>query len=772
MVSVRSPRERRWRGEDTVIHALSDPSEDSPRIVLKPKLQAPAPRPEQLVRRKLLDLLRNGLDTKVSVISAPTGYGKSTLLAHWRQIEEAEVPFAWVSLDEQDNDPIRLWRHIVEALRQAVPEEENFGADVPVGLSAVEQRFIGITLSKLINELAELPYQVVVVLDDFQFVTEEDSHETVAFFVEHLPENVHLVVSGRSDPPLPLGRLRARAEMNEIRTEQLAFTEDEAVCLLNEKMALEIGPDDLSVLLERTEGWPAGIYLASLSLQNKEDKHALIESFGGSNRYIVSLLGEEVLAAVTEEVRQFLLMTSVLRTMKGALCDAVTGKDDSARLLRELANSNLFVVSLDEQGEWYRYHHLFSELLLYELASGQPNLEPTLRRRASEWLEDEGYIEGAIRQAIAAADYEHVGVLIACHWSGYVFAGHSATVQRWLDSLPEEMITHDAALCLVKAWIHALYGEREESGSFLVLAEDSSYEGPLPDGTASVESGAALVRGIFGYGGVQAMVGAIQSAAELESRQISPRTVLANLGLGLSLYYRGYTSPARRPLEEGLTLTSVDQPVLRIAMLSALSYVAGDEGHLEEAESLAREARGAVEKFNLQEIPQSSVVDIALGRALAKRRKLAEAQAELENGLSMRQRLPDLNPWPTIIGLLTLSDVELARGDRSGAREVLAEARAILEDNPDAGIFPELLERQERKLRARKSREAQLGAELTERERDVLRLLVGELSTRQMAQSLYVAPNTVRTQIKSIYRKLGVSSRGAAVEEAHARGLN
>src|SRR5215207_1490529 len=770
MVIVRSPRERRWRGEDTVIHALSDPSEDSPRIVLKPKLRAPAPRPEQLVRRKLLDLLRNGLDTRVSVMSAPTGYGKTTLLAHWRQVEEAELPFAWVSLDEQDNDPIRLWRHILEALRRVVPEED-FGADVLVGLSAAGEGFVGITLPTLINELAELPHKVVLVLDDYQFVTEKDVHESVTFFVDHLPENAHLVISSHSDPPLPLGRLRARAEMNEIRTQELAFTEEEADCLLNEKMGLDIGPDDLCVLLERTEGWPAGIYLASLSLQNKEDKHVFIESFGGSNRYIVGLLGEEVLGRLSEHVRRFLLETSVLRTMTGPLCDAVTGREGSARLLRELARSNLFVVSLDEQGEWYRYHHLFSELLLYELKSSQLDLVPTLRKRASVWLEGAGFFEGAIRQAIAAADYERVRVLMARYWSGYVFAGHSATVQRWLDSLPQEMITYDAALCLVKAWIHALYGEREESESFLVLAEDSSYEGPLPDGTASVESGVALVRGIFGYGGVQAMVGAIQSAAELESRQNSPRTVLADLGLGLSLYYRGYTSRARKPLEEGLTLTSVDQPVLRIAMLSALSYVAGDEGQLEEAESLAREARGAVVKFNLQEIPQSSVVDIALGRALAKRRKLAEAQAELENGLLMRQRLPDLNPWPTLIGLLTLSDVGLARGDRNGARKVLAEARAILEDNPDASIFPELVERQERKLRARKAREGQLDGELTERERDVLRLFGGKLSTRQMAQSLYVAPSTVRTQIKSIYRKLGVSSRGDAVKEAHARGL-
>jgi LuxR family maltose regulon positive regulatory protein len=361
--------------------------------------------------------------------------------------------------------------------------------------------------------------------------------------------------------------------------------------------------------------------------------------------------------------------------------------------------------------------------------------------------------------------------LIARHWFGYVLGGQIASAERWLESLPEEMIAHDAALCLVKAWISALYGEREESERFLALAEGSSHEGPLPDGTASVESGVALMRGVFGYGGVRAMAEAIQNAAELESERISPRTALADFGLGLSLYYRGDTSRARKPLKEGLRLTRIDQPVLRLLMLSALSLVAGDEGHLEEAESLAREARTAVERFKLQEVPQSTVVNIALGRALAKRGKLAEARVELENGILLRQRHGDMNPWPTIIGLLTLSEVELARGDRSGARQALAQARAIMEEYPDAGIYPELLALQEENLRVRKPREAQLGGELTERELDVLRLLVGELSTRQMAQSLYIAPNTIRTQIKSIYRKLGVSSRKQAVDEAHAMGL-
>src|ERR687890_840828 len=480
------------------MHTSSDPSADSPRIVLRPKLRAPLPRPEQLVRRRLLELLRNALDCKVTIMSAQAGYGKTTLLAHWRQVE-ADLPFAWVSLDEQDNDPIRLWRHILEALRRVVPEE-NFEAEVLVELSAVGHRFVGVTLPTLLNELAELPYQVVLVLDDYQFVTEEDSHETVAFFVEHLPENFHLVISSRSDPPLPRGRWLARGEMNEIRTEQLAFLEDEADCLLNEKMGLDIGTDDLSVLLERTEGWPAGIYLASLTLRMREDKHAFIASYGGTNRYVVDLLGEEVLASLHEEVREFLLMTSVLEKMTGPLCDAVVGREDSAMLLRELARSNLFVVPLDEQGEWYRYHHLFSELLLYELKSGRPELVPLLRGRASVWLEDAGFFDEAIRHALVAEDYERGSMLIVRHWLGYVLSGQIATVEAWLEPLPEGPSVHDAALLLVRAWIRVLSGRSEDGEKLLTLAASIPYEGPLPDGTASVEAGVAILRAVFGLG--------------------------------------------------------------------------------------------------------------------------------------------------------------------------------------------------------------------------------------------------------------------------------
>jgi LuxR family maltose regulon positive regulatory protein len=540
---------------------------------------------------------------------------------------------------------------------------------------------------------------------------------------------------------------------------------------LNEKMELDIGPDDLSILLERTEGWPAGIYLASLSLQDKEGKHAFIESFRGSNRYIVGLLGEEVLTGLSEEVRRFLLETSVLRTMSGPLCDAVTGGEGSAGILHELVHSNLFVVSLDEEGEWYRYHHLFSELLFYELRSSRPDLVPTLQKRASEWLEGTGYIEEAIRQAIAAADHGRVGLLIARHWYGYAVAGQTATVQLWLESLPEGMITRDAALCLVKAWLSALGGRREECEEFLALAEGIPHEGPLPDGTASVKTGVVTLRATFAFSGIEDMAVAARRADALGLDRTSPQAPWVKLGLGLSWYFSGNPAQARMTLEEGLRLTDGGRPLLRVAMLSGLSFVAGDEGHPEQAESLAREACTLIDRFRLQGITQTTLAQIALGRALAKQGNQAKAQTELEGALSTRRAVPGLSPWPTLILLLELAPVRAAGGDRAGGREALAEARSILENLPDAGIFPELLERQERRLRERRPRVGQLDGKLTDRELDVLRLLIGESSTRQMAEILYVAPSTVRTQVKSIYRKLGVSSRGDAVEEAHARGL-
>ena len=753
-----------------VNQSSSDPGIPAPSIVLTPKLRAPSLRPEQLVRPRLLGLLEGTSDCKLTVISASAGYGKTTLLTQWRETEKASLPFAWVTVDEQDNDPVRLWSHVVEALRQVVPRED-FAADLIRTISAGGQGLIETTLPILINALAELPQRVVLVLDDYQFITQSNCSESVAFFVEHLPQNIHLVLSCRSDPQLPLGRLRARGEMNEIRTEQLVFSEEEAATLLNERMGLDIDPDDLLLLMNRTEGWTAAIYLAALSMRNRENKHAFIESFGGSNRYIVDLLGEEVLARLREEVREFLLKTSILRRLSGPLCDAVVDREGSGKLLTEFSHANLFVVPLDERSEWYRYHNIFSDLLLYELRSTYPELVPILHERASVWLEDEKFFDAAIWHAVAATDYERAGLLVTRHWYEYVTAGQTKTVENWLESLPEELTTHDPALLLVRAWVCTLSGRGEDGERLLTRAESLPTEGPLPDGTVSVEAGVATIRGVFGLGGVQSTVEAARRAMALDTKRTSSLTGLMHFGLGSSLYLSGERSAARKQFEEALELTGTDQPMLRLVSVSYLSLVATDEGHLEEAESLAREACALVVRFGLQKVPQSSWAPIALGNMLAKRGDLVEAQTTLEDGLSTRRRLPGLSPWPTLIGLLALARVRSARGNRGGARETLAEARTILQTYPDAGIFPESLERQERGLRTIKRRDGSLDEELTRRELDVLHLLASEESTSQIAKRLYVAPSTVKTQVKSIYRKLGVSSRKEAVEDAYARGI-
>jgi LuxR family maltose regulon positive regulatory protein len=282
----------------------------------------------------------------------------------------------------------------------------------------------------------------------------------------------------------------------------------------------------------------------------------------------------------------------------------------------------------------------------------------------------------------------------------------------------------------------------------------------------------ATLRAVFGLSGVQSALEAARRAVALDTERTAPLSALIRFGLGGNLYLSGETSVARKQFEEALALIGAGQPLLRMVTLAFLSIVAAEEGHLEEAESLAREGGALVDRFGLQGIPQSSWAPIALGHMLAKRGDLAEAQTELESGISARKRLPGLSPWPTLIGLAALTQVYRVRGDRVGARAVLAEARTILEGyRNDGGIFPELLEREERKLRTRKSRKGQLDDELTERELDVLRLFDSELTTKQIAQRLYIAPSTARHYIKIIHRKLGVSSRKEAVKQAHTKGL-
>src|ERR1700737_3580118 len=343
-------------------------------VVVTPKLRIPSRRRELVSRARLLHALTAGPPARLTLIEAAPGWGKTTLLTEWSAGAEPGRPFAWVSLDRGDNDPVRFWTYVIQALR---------GVDPLVGtgsLRLVRARGAGLSsevLPLLVNELSALPSFVVLVLDDYHAISNGEIHEGMAFLLDHLPEPLHVVLATRSAPPLPVARSRARGELLEIRAEELRFADDEAAALLNDVLEIGIDPSDVSRLQERTEGWPAGLYLAALSMRGNRDPHEFTEAFAGDDRHIVDYLSTEVLDRPPPELRTFMLRTSMLEGLCGPLCDEVTGGRGSAQLLEDLERANLFLISLDTRRRWYRYHHLFAELLRHELGRLEAELVAT-----------------------------------------------------------------------------------------------------------------------------------------------------------------------------------------------------------------------------------------------------------------------------------------------------------------------------------------------------------------------------------------------------------
>ena len=739
---------------------LSDSS-----ILIRTKLNAPLLRQGLIRRPELVEFARAGSYRKLTLVSAPAGYGKTMLLAEWRVAEEGDTPFAWVSLDAQDDNPRRFWMYVIEALRTVKPE---VGANSLAALKA-GSNLVEFVLPLMVNELASLPEKVVLVLDDYHHVRNEECHEGMRFLIDHAPPTLHLVVSTRVEPPLRLGLLRTRGELSEIRIEKLGFTSKEASELLNEAMVLDLAPTDIGRLVERTEGWAAGLYLAGLSIRNQADASAFVEAFAGDNRNVVDYLVEEVVRAQPEEVQAFLRRSSILEHLSGPLCDAVVGRAGSTEFLRLLERSNLFLVPLDEQREWYRYHHLFRELLRLELVASEPELVPVLHSNASAWYRDSGAVEEAIHHTVAGETAE-APELIARHWLSYVNAGQTASVLGWLGSLSEGLVTSDPCLCLVAAWLSALAGDKEEAERFLSLVEASNYTGPLPDGTSSIESGAALIHALYVFDDARRSCEAARRAVELETDEASPWRAVAYMLLGYCLYWSGEFSEARGYLESAARLAEAsEQHLVTINALSLLSLIEEQGDNLDEAEALAHGALEIVEKNALTHVQQSWSAYVALGKILTGRGELDRAEKELEHGLEL-QRLAGRNP-ELASTLLVLASARHLRGDSKAAYKLVDEAREIIERSADPGILPSLLERVERNLRRALRRQPELSEELTEREATLLQLLATDLTQRQMGDELYLSFNTIKSHVRVIYRKLGVSSRAEAVDQARIYGL-
>ena len=417
--------------------------------LLETKLYTPRWLTGLVSRPRLIERLDQGTERKLTLISAPAGFGKTTLLAEWLAATPAsERPAAWVSLDQSENDPALFWAYFIAALQTV---QSDVGKSALSLLHSPQPPPIETLLGTLLNEITTISRDFVLVLDDYHLIDAQPVHSAIAFLLDHLPPQMHLVIASRSDPPLPLSRLRGRGELAELRASDLRFTPDEAAAFLNKVMGLDLSAADVAALGARTEGWIAGLQLAALSMRGREDMPAFIRAFAGDDRYIVDYLVEEVLQRQPERVRSFLLQTSILDRLTGPLCDAVTGQEDGKGVLEALERGNLFVVPLDDKRHWYRYHHLFADVLRAHSMEEQPDRVSTLHRRAAAWFEENGMAAEAIEQARAAGDHETVARLLAAHFEEFQRVGHYASISSWSASLPEDMVRKRPRLALIHA---------------------------------------------------------------------------------------------------------------------------------------------------------------------------------------------------------------------------------------------------------------------------------------------------------------------------------
>lgn len=735
--------------------------QDAP-ILLATKLHPPVVPAQIVARERLFARLRAGRGRRLSLLACPAGFGKSTLLAAWREADAGERPIAWVTLDEGDHDVVVLWSHVLEALGQALP---RFDA-APLQTMVPVAPLVEVVLPRLVNELVAHG-EAALILDDFHRLGPGPARDTVDWFIQRLPASLQLVLASRMDPAFPLGTLRARGELLELRADELRFTDSEAGEFLNARLGLDLAPDDVELLVARTEGWPAGLYLAALSLQGRPDKHALVAAFDGTSAHVVDFLAGDVLDGYDEPLQTFMLRTSVLERLCPELCDAVLGHAGAGAALETLAHSNLFLIPLDGHRRWFRFHHLFAQILRVELERREPALVVELHRRAYAWHRASGTTEEAIHHALAAQAFDDAGRLILETWVDYANAGRTATVLEWVRAFPDAELERDRRVLAVKAWVCALQGRPQDmwrAVDRLRALGGRLDEGPLPDGLASLESSLSLLTAIFsGSGNVAAALANGTRAAGLEG-PASPWYPVATWALGWAHLCDDDLDRAEQRFTETVRLgPRAEQWIVTTASIAQLSVIAGLRGRREEQQRLAAEAVALAAEKGLTDAVETYEVPTATGLALAARGAYHEARACLEQALMLRRLWGQ--PLDVGDGLIALGTVTAAAGDRAGADAHFDEAEALLRTCQDAGALPSRLAAARRAV----PRAADPG--LSARELTVLRLLSGGRSEREIGQELFVSFNTVHSHVKSIYRKLGAASRADALARARERRL-
>jgi LuxR family maltose regulon positive regulatory protein len=678
---------------------MADPSVAAPAgvavsgqdVLLATKLHVPRPQPGFVPRPRLVQALGEGLARGRALVCAPAGFGKTALLADWARGDGR--PVAWLGLDGGDSDPARFWRYAVAALDRARPGLAGRVGPPP------SRSFEGL-VTALINELAAQPGpdEVLLVLDDYHLVDSGPVHESVAFLLENLPPGLRVVVSGRADPPLPLARLRARGQLAELRAADLRFTSEEAAALLGEAAGPGLPGTAVTALVARTEGWAAGLQLAGLSLRGQADPAGFAVAFSGSHRFVLDYLADEILDSQAGRVRAFLLETSVLERLSGELCDAVTGRAGSQAMLQDIERAGLFLVPLDEVRGWWRYHHLFADLLRARLLAEQPGRVPALHRAAAAWCDEHDLADDTVRHALAAGDAAWAARLVERNVEALLGRSEGATLRRWLSALPAESVRDRPRLCLAQAYgaaqgfqLEALEALLDDAERAYAVSGDEPYEPSLgrPQGDsvlANVPAGIAFLRAsLAGLRGNAALATGYdrQALAQLGEDDWLLRSFV-RWNLAVVDWLHGRLGPAERGLAEVLAERRAGGEAfggfLPMRARHDLGEVQRAQGNLDAAAATCRQALDTAGESSQAAL--MGPAHVGLAQVLYERNELTAALDHATRGVRLCQQLAFTAALAT--GLAVVARIRHAHGDAAGAREAMGEAGRI-------GLSPQVI---------------------------------------------------------------------------------
>ena len=708
-----------------------------PETLLRTKLSVPPLRSNLVPRQRLIEKLNQGLQQgcKLTLISAPAGFGKTTLVSTW--VQQIERPIAWLSLEESDSDLTRFLTYFIAALQTI---ESDFGKGLLATLQSSGTLNIEFVRTTLLNEITEFADDVVLILDDYHVIESQPIDEAISFLLEHLPSQMHLVIAGRIDPSLPLSRLRARGQMTEIRAHDLRFAADEATAFFNRVIGLNLSDQEIAALEIRTEGWIAGLQLAALSMKSFKRSSEIIdfiENFTGSDRFIQDYLMDEVLLRQSQGTKDFLLQTSILKRLSGSLCDAVTGQKEGQAILESLEVANLFIVPLDNERRWYRYHHLFADLLIHRLSRAFPDSSPELHKRASVWYENEGYIDDAVHHAQSAGDTELLAEVIEGHWQEIVHQGDLAKLKRLLDSLGPEYSKKSAPLSMAYCWIHNLTGENDAIPNHIkdirqVLQEETKInDAPQPIKLAVIPSLVETMEAIIALDRKQPRKAKMHAQKSIALIPDDPNPATRGLLQGAASYrlaqaHRelGEYDQACALLLEGLAMLKASENYIGVAYtILQIVTMYQASGKTKAAISLCEENLAYIIENNWQKMPPSGLVNVILAGLQADSGDSEAAKKNLEIGQALLEPIKNEQT------------INLVNGVEEKLDQMTLSTQPFVEP-------------------------------LSPRELEVMQLIAQGLSNREIGERLFLALDTVKGHNRKIYGKLGVNNRTQAVNKA------